>query len=67
MPFDPLFVETPVSAALRAELGISAEAELYYVRFPSVQWPVYDPRLEGYQAVFLLSLDSDAEGHLPQT
>jgi hypothetical protein len=67
MPFDPLFLETLVSAALRAELGIAAEAELFYVRFPTPQWPVYDPRLEEYQAVFVHSLDPDATGALPTT
>jgi hypothetical protein len=34
MAFDPLFHEAPMPAALRAELGIAAEAELFYVRFP---------------------------------
>jgi hypothetical protein len=67
MPFDPLFEEVPPSAALRAELGSPAGAQLFLIRFPTAQWPVSDPRLEGYRTVFVFSLDPDAGGRLPET
>jgi hypothetical protein len=66
MPFDPLFEQAPPSVALLVELGVPAGAQVALIRFPTEQWPVYDPRLEGYRAVFVLSLDPDAAGQLPE-
>jgi hypothetical protein len=67
VPYDPLFVETPLSPELRAELGIPAGATVHRVRFPNEESARTDRRLRGYQAVLVCSVDPDAEGKVPTT